>query len=372
MRASSARRRSCRSAISIVARLPIDTVRIWDYGSAGSFKNLAALGLISFVLFSSFISVGLVVATILGRAEGPVGGLYFGDLLGAGLGCLVAIPIISSFGPPAVVFLAAVLLGRRGDRVPPASPVVDCGRRRCADGRARRRRDRARRAARRAARTGQARPDPRGLLGVGSGLPRRRAQRSPTRTTCSRTTASFGSGIWAYNDDPASLTRFNIDPRRLPFNLLGTPPKHTLIVGSAGGNEILAALHFHSPRIEGVELNPVTVSLLRHKFADYTGHLDKQPGVSIHQADARSFIAAQQRQVPARVDRRARQLRGEQRRVIGGVRALGELPLHGRDDQAEPAAPQRRRHHGGPVRRARLHEPAEPHRPLRRDRAGPR
>src|SRR3954451_19827156 len=95
----------------VIARLPIDTVEIWDYGSASSFKNLAALGLISFILFSSFIAVGLVVATILGRADGPVGGLYFGDLLGAGLGCLLAIPVISVFGPPAVVFVAAALFG---------------------------------------------------------------------------------------------------------------------------------------------------------------------------------------------------------------------------------------------------------------------
>jgi len=87
----------------LVARLPINTVEIWDYGKLGSFKNLAALGLISFVLFASFISVGLVVATVLGRADGPVGGLYFGDLVGAGLGCLLAIPVISAFGPPAVV-----------------------------------------------------------------------------------------------------------------------------------------------------------------------------------------------------------------------------------------------------------------------------
>ena len=31
---------------------------------------------------------------LLGRADGPVGRLYFADLIGAGLGCVLAIPLI--------------------------------------------------------------------------------------------------------------------------------------------------------------------------------------------------------------------------------------------------------------------------------------
>ena len=44
--------------------------------------------------------------------------------------------------------------------------------------------------------------------------------------------------------------------------MLGTPPDDELIIGSAAGNEILASLHFDAKSIEGVELNPVTLSLL--------------------------------------------------------------------------------------------------------------
>src|SRR5262245_39760596 len=78
----------------VVARIPINTVRIWAYGSAGSYKNLAVLGLICFVLFASFLAFGIIVATLLGRATERVGRLYFADLVGAGLGCLCAIPLI--------------------------------------------------------------------------------------------------------------------------------------------------------------------------------------------------------------------------------------------------------------------------------------
>ena len=286
----------------IIARLPINTVYIWDYGSASSLRNLAALGLISFLVFASFISIGIVVATILGRAEGPVGGLYFGDLVGAALGCLVAIPLITSFGPPTVVIMAAFLLGiasiisRSNRRSVPAivsgfvsivlAIVV------VANG---------------------ILPD---VTPEQNKLNPRYAKYSawgpvfrvdvhdilcPSGPDCANGIskvnkllahdASFGSGIWAYNGNPDSETRFDVDPRRLPFDLLGAPPAHTLIVGSAGGNEILASLHFRSPRIEGVELNPVTVSVLTKRYATFTGHLANQPGVAIHQGDARSFMA---------------------------------------------------------------------------------
>ena len=102
---------------------------------------------------------------------------------------------------------------------------------------------------------------------------------------------TFGSGIHQYDGNPASLGYYDQDPRSIPFSVLGTPPPRELIIGSAGGNEILASLHYKAPDIEAVELNPVTVGLLKHQFADYTGHLTQQPGVHLHQGDGRSYLA---------------------------------------------------------------------------------
>ena len=85
----------------VVARIPIDTLRVWDYGSKTSFKNLAMLGIVCLALFASFIALGIIVSTLLGRARTRVGGLYFADLVGAALGCALAIPFIVWLGPPA-------------------------------------------------------------------------------------------------------------------------------------------------------------------------------------------------------------------------------------------------------------------------------
>ena len=106
---------------------------------------------------------------------------------------------------------------------------------------------------------------------------------------------THGSGIWRFDGNTDTLGRFDTDPRAIPFGVLGEPPERELIIGSAGGQEILASLYFDAPDIEAVELNPLTVSLLTDRFADYTGHLPERPEVHLHQGDGRSYLARSDR-----------------------------------------------------------------------------
>jgi len=62
------------------------------------------------------------------------------------------------------------------------------------------------------------------------------------------------------------------------------------VVGVGGGRDILSALFFGAKRVTGVEINPAIFEVLNHKFADFSGHLDRQPGVSLINAEARSYI----------------------------------------------------------------------------------
>ncbi|HZA85529.1 MAG TPA: hypothetical protein VE466_01495, partial [Acidimicrobiales bacterium] len=96
---------------------------------------------------------------------------------------------------------------------------------------------------------------------------------------------------WPFDGDTSKLSRFETDPRSIPFSVLGDPPERELIIGSAGGQEILASLYYDAPDIEAVELNPVTVGLLTDEFADYSGHLPERPDVRLHQGDGRSYLA---------------------------------------------------------------------------------
>lgn len=274
----------------IVAAIPIDTVKIWDYGTADSFRNFGVLAILSLTLFASFIALGIIVATLLGRANDRVGRLYFADLLGAGLGCLAAIPLISLLSPPEVVMLSALVFAIVGLVFLPRGRYLLKG-------------------------ISLALVLLLGLAGTGViALPDVRTEQTkgkaddadfsewgpvfrvdalkmPTNNYLLLHDGTFGSALNPYDGNPKSLTRYDNDPRSLPFRVLKQPPRNSLIIGSAAGNEILASLYFGSKKIEGVELNPVTVSLLTDHFRKYSGDLPAQPGVKITQADGRSVLA---------------------------------------------------------------------------------
>jgi hypothetical protein len=278
----------------VVARIPIDTLAIWDLGTGRSMRSLAVLLVICLALFATFISVGIMVAVLLGRAGDDIGRLYFSDLLGAGIACLVVVYLISWMGPPATIVLAALLLAGTGlaftDARPPAARLA---------------------AGALVALTAV-------LVVVNGVLPDIRPEDSKVQPPDAGFEASgwgpvfrvdvgpvpgredmkwlihdatYGSAIHAFDGDPESLTRFDTDPRSWPFELLGRPPADQLIIGSAGGNEILASLYHGSEQIDAVELNPVTVDLVTDTYREFTGDLTSFPQVSLSQGDGRSFLA---------------------------------------------------------------------------------
>ena len=81
---------------------PVDTLAIWDYGTRASFKNLAFARrhLLRDLRDVHRVRRSSSRRSSDGRGDG-VGRLYFADLVGAGLGCLLAIPLITRLGPAA-------------------------------------------------------------------------------------------------------------------------------------------------------------------------------------------------------------------------------------------------------------------------------
>lgn len=278
---------------AVVAWIPIDTIALWDYGTSASIRNFAALGVICVALFATFISIGVVVATLLGRGGEEVGRLYFADLVGAGLGCAVVVALISTIGPPSVIMASAALLAVLGlalswDRPPLLRgaavgltallvALVFLGE----DGLP-------------TIRTEEAKVENAGAMASGWG-PVFRVDVGPVPFDDDSLflihDGTWGSAIHRFDGDVDSLDRFDSDPRTWPFEVLGEPPSRELIIGSAGGNEILASLYHDAERIEAVELNPVTVDLMRGEFADYSGDLESFDEVTVTQGDGRSYLA---------------------------------------------------------------------------------
>src|SRR5262249_57936766 len=106
-------------------------------------------------------------------------------------------------------------------------------------------------------------------------------------------------GALTAGDGPPVITLFDGGPdplvyldhtlAALPYHLLEKP--EVLILGVGGGADVLLALLHRAPRIDAVELNPQLVRLVSKRFAEFAGRPYEQPGVRIHVAEARSFVA---------------------------------------------------------------------------------
>jgi spermidine synthase len=68
------------------------------------------------------------------------------------------------------------------------------------------------------------------------------------------------------------------------------PATDVAVVGVGGGRDVLSALLFGAKHIRGIEINPAIFEVLTDKFAEFSGHLDRQPGVALVNAEARSYI----------------------------------------------------------------------------------
>jgi hypothetical protein len=63
------------------------------------------------------------------------------------------------------------------------------------------------------------------------------------------------------------------------------------VVGSGGGRDILAAKLFGQTHVTAVEINPNILRVTNGRFGNFTGHLDREPGVKLINDEARSYFA---------------------------------------------------------------------------------
>jgi hypothetical protein len=287
------------AAYSIIAHISLDTLSVWRYGTWASTKSFLLLLLLCLCVFVSFISSGVIASVLFGRRPGAVGGLYFADLLGAGIACAAVIYLISSVGAPATVMIAAATMAAgaawMGLRLKFSLSVL----------------------------AGVVAAAAVVLVAVPSILPTQSLDASKISNRIGNQTAPgsdnwgpifrvdvskvqgnpdilnlyhdgiLGSGILAWNGTHSFLNRYNFpqDPRAIPFNVLGQPPANEAILGAAGGHEVLTSMYYNAKHVDAVEVNPVTVDLVRHTYANFDGHLAQNPHVNYVTGDGRSFMA---------------------------------------------------------------------------------
>lgn len=279
-----------------------------------SFKNLFFIGLTYTVISIPFICSGICVCLVLTKFPKDVGRLYATDLIGAAIGCFLviwilgitdassAVILVSFFSAIAGIFFA----GKAYKKTLVSATVVSLAitlfflthaamasvsgspffRLTRVKGRI------------------EAKPlyekwnafsritvdnDPNGPKAFGWGLSSLHSDDIAPEELWLRIDSGAATPMTRFNGNLLLHNYLKYDITNLAYYLKSD--SDVLIVGTGGGRDILSALAFNQRSVRGVEINEAIIDTANRKFGDFTGHLDRNPKVSIVNDEARSYIA---------------------------------------------------------------------------------
>src|SRR4030067_676964 len=96
------------------------------------------------------------------------------------------------------------------------------------------------------------------------------------------------TAITEHKGDILELNFIPYLPSSLPFYL--TQNKNVLILKPAGGLDILTALYFKSQLITGVEINPLIHKFMKNEFKDFSGKIYERDNVRIAAGEGRGYL----------------------------------------------------------------------------------
>jgi spermidine synthase len=100
--------------------------------------------------------------------------------------------------------------------------------------------------------------------------------------------AIAGTPIQEFRGNLSEVEFLRYDLTSFAYHLVDRP--QTLVIGPGGGRDVLAALASGAPHVTAVEVNPAVVEAVRGPFADFDGHLYDRPDVTVAVDDARGYI----------------------------------------------------------------------------------
>ena len=302
--------------------LPITNAIPFDLDRFGDELLLQVIyfALIYLVLVGPFFIAGRMLAVVFSSLPSRIQTLYFFDLAGAAIGCVILIPFLPAIGPGglllcsaggALLAAAALSVQRRwtvltsvAGLILIALPFVQMP-------------DyfdfepkwnkRSLREAQRANRVEFTRWDPVSKIDVVD-LTEIDPQSGEVVPGTGRKHVAYDGGtqsshIYAFDGDFAKLRR-DLDHELINhFWNRGVLASHylkrdsgqtVLIIGSAAGQETKAAVLFGAARVEAVEMVGSVVELGKTRYADYNGHLFEHPAVHVQVGEGRSIVRASQ------------------------------------------------------------------------------
>ena len=301
--------------IPVINFLPLDYMHLGHYPR----RTLGAFGALYLTLLLPFFLAGYVLIAVFSKYSTSIQRLYFWDLIGAGLGTVVVIPLISKIGPgglivcaAALALVAAALFSERRSWTQAAlgaavvvAAVPFLWAPRYIDF--------------------EQHMDKRGVLadlkaGLGEFVrwdpiskinvidqkwtPEKAASWWPMgdRKAVQYDGGNQTSYFFPFNGDLKSFrTYIDHDKSRVKehFWQIGVLASHylkrdsgqsVLIVGSAGGQETKAALVYGATHVDAVELVPTVVELATGPYSHYIGDIFHNPVVHPQAGEGRSFL----------------------------------------------------------------------------------
>ncbi len=261
---------------------------------------LAWLGMYVALIMPFFLS-GLIISLILRHYSEQVHTLYFVDLVGAGLGCAVIIPIITPYGPGGIQFIVAALLligtavflnSRIARAALVGSSLVLAAVPAAVDGYL----EYDGHADKRGVDTWRAqglrdfvRWDPVSKLEV---------FRISSALNFAIDGGQQGSWLQRFNGDFGQFHReMEANPDGYFFGLQSvvhylTQGKNTevLVIGAAVGNEAKAAVLFGARRVDAIELVGEIVKAAKTRYARYSGDVFNHPRINYRVGEGRTYL----------------------------------------------------------------------------------
>jgi len=280
--------------------------------------NWLRIGLIFACVLVPFLAGGFVIALAFTRYSERANRLYFFDLLGAGMACLVFIPATDTLGAPSAVLLGAAIGGGAGvlfawrERpwVVRGAATVTCllvgtlaANLRWDFYDVRVAKGRAQDPVLALAWNSFSRVEVRGgpdMLQVrrrplSYGLSARLDPTYSVREVYIEYDASALTQITAFDGSFGGLAHLGYDVTSAPYHLRRY--HNVLIVGAGGGRDALTALSLGSSPVTAVEVNPLTIDLVRGQFRRFAGGIyDAYPGVRVVNDEGRSFVRSSSEQ----------------------------------------------------------------------------
>ncbi|MBI5417814.1 hypothetical protein HZA55_07710 [Candidatus Poribacteria bacterium] len=272
------------------------------------FGNMAFDRVIVFV-FSIFFLIaittpfylsGMCLTLVLFNYSDDIGKIYFSDLLGAGLGCILFIPAMNIFGAPsAIIIISALALGatfcfmwwqdekKYFNNLLPILLIfialsivnsyyklidIDYVHGKYADDIVYSDWDALSRV-------------------VVYPLEEEGAENTEEKLPPRMGIAINETGYTAMTEFKNDFSRVDYLPKMinsLVFHI--RPEKEALLIGPGGGEDIIAALYFKSKKVTAVEINGLLVNIVNKQFSGYSGSPYSLPKVETHINNARSFI----------------------------------------------------------------------------------